>query len=61
VDKGGKLGLMACAGLGKNLLELAPRRGEGNPHVIGGSLQTMTAGNGYCRLRFTMGQVESSP
>jgi hypothetical protein len=33
-----ELRLMACARLGKGLLELAPRCGKSDAHAIGGSL-----------------------
>jgi hypothetical protein len=61
VDESRKLCLMVCAGLGEGLLELGPRRGRSDPHGLGGHLQTMTAGDGYCHLRLSMGQTESLP
>ena len=55
------LSLMAGPGLGKGLLQLAPRCGESNAHSISCSLQAVTIGDRYRRLCFTIGEVKGSP
>ena len=54
-----ELGLMARSGLGKRFLQLAPCRRQSNPHRVGGSLQATTVRDGYRRLCFAIGKVES--
>ena len=61
VHESSEFGLMAHSGLGKCFLKLAARRRQSNTHRIGGSLQAVTARDGYRGLCFTVGEVESSP
>jgi len=60
VHESRKLSLMAGPGLGKGLLKLAPNCGQSNAHGIGCSLKAVTVGDGYRRLRFTIGEVKGS-
>jgi hypothetical protein len=61
LHEGGELRLMTRTSFGKGLLELTPHCGESDAHAIGGSLQTLTMGDSYRCLCFTIRQFESSP
>ena len=60
VNEGRKFCLLSRAGLRECLLKLAACSRNCNTHRLGGSLQAMPVGHGYCGLRLAIGQVESS-
>jgi hypothetical protein len=61
VHESGEFRLVAGAGLGEDLVQLAPRCGQGDAHRPGGYFQSMTVRDGDCHLSLAVGEVECPP
>ena len=61
VHESGEFRLVVGPGLGEDLLQLAPRCGQGHAHRPGGYFQSMTMRDSDGHLSLAVGEVEGPP